>query len=154
MYDLARETIRNVAVATVLILTSCSTMKAPDAQSIAGVPPSGTVTLNETFVAGYGGGDGTLMVNGSSHPFKLIGAVVGPGGAERVTASGEIYKLKNLSDFAGRYSQWSGAAGLARSGSGELWLEKDAGIIMHLYSQTEGILLSMGTEQIFIHLDQ
>jgi hypothetical protein len=42
----------NVATATLLISTSFSTMQASDAQSVAGVHPSGTVTLSETFVAG------------------------------------------------------------------------------------------------------
>jgi hypothetical protein len=63
--------------------------------------PSGSITLNETFATGYGGGSGTLSFNGSNYPFTLVGAVVGPGGAERVAASGEVYKLANVQDFAG-----------------------------------------------------
>ena len=134
-------------------LTACSTMKTPDPQSIAGLTPSGTVTLTETFAAGYGGGKGTLTFGGVSYPFTLVGAVVGPGGAERVTASGEVYKLHSLTDFAGRYTQSSGAAGLSRGGAGELWLENNAGVIMHLYSQTQGVLLSLGKEEIVIRLN-
>src|SRR5262245_30889075 len=119
--------IRSSQLAAILTLAACSAMKTPDAQSIANVPPSGTVSLNETFAAGYGGGSGTLIFNGGSYPFRLIGAVIGPGGAEQVTASGEVYKLNNLADFAGRYTQSSGAAGLSRGGAGELWLQNNAG---------------------------
>jgi len=117
-------------------MAGCTGASAPTAQSIAGLTPSGSVTLNETFAAGYGGGRGTLIFNGGTYPFTLVGAVVGPGGAERVTASGEVYKLANLEEFGGRYTQFSGAAGLSRAGAGELWLQNNAGVIMHLYSQT------------------
>ena len=141
-------------VAAVLATAGCSGMNAPTAQNIQGAAPSGSVTLDETFAAGYGGGRGTLTFNGGSYPFTLVGAVVGPGGAERVTAAGEVYKLANLSDFDGRYTQSSGAAGLSRGGAGELGLQNNAGVIMHLYSQTQGVLLSLGKEEIVIRLNQ
>jgi hypothetical protein len=139
-------------LAIVLALAGCSGSSAPTEESIEGLTPSGSVTLNETFAAGYGGGSGTLSFNGGTYPFRLIGAVVGPGGAEKVTASGEVYKLSNLADFDGRYTQYSGKAGLSRGGAGELWLQNNAGVIVHLYSQTQGVLLSLGKEEIFIHL--
>ncbi len=148
------DAIRGAAAAALLGLAGCSAMQTPNAQSILGLTPSGTVTLTETFAAGYGGGSGTLTFNGQSYSFALIGAVVGPGGAEKVNASGEVYKLTKVSDFGGRYTQSSGAAGLSRGGDGQLWLENSAGVIMHLYSQTEGVLLSLGKEEIFIRLNQ
>jgi hypothetical protein len=141
-----------ICLAIVLALAGCSGMSAPTEQSIEGLTPSGSITLNETFAAGYGGGSGTLSFNGGSYPFKLVGAVVGPGGAEKVTASGEVYKLSNLADFGGRYTQYSGKAGLSSGGAGQLWLQNNAGVIMHLYSQTQGVLLSLGKEEIVIRL--
>ena len=149
-----RTVICGAAAAALLCLVGCSAMQTPNVQSIQGLTPSGTVALTETFAAGYGGGSGTLTFNGQNYPFELIGAVAGPGGAERVTASGEVYKLTKTSDFGGRYTQSSGAAGLSRGGPGQLWLENSAGVIMHLYSQTEGVLLSLGKEEIFIRLQQ
>ena len=135
-------------------LAGCNTMKTPDAQSIQGLTPSGSVSVNETFVAGVGEGSGTLFFNGRTYPFKLLGSVIGPGGAERITASGEVYKLANVSDFGGRYTQSSGGVGLSQTGAGQLWLENSAGVIMHLYSQTQGVLLSLGKEEIVIRLNQ
>jgi hypothetical protein len=149
-----RTAIRGAATGALLVLTGCSAMQTPTAQNIQGLTPSGTVTLTETFAAGYGGGSGTLTFSGQSYSFTLIGAVVGPGGAEKVAASGEVYKLTKVSDFGGRYTQSSGAAGLSRGGAGQLWLENSAGVIMHLYSQTEGVLLSLGKEEIFVRLNQ
>jgi len=141
-------------VAALLVMAGCAGLSAPTTQSIQGLTPSGSVTLNETFAAGYGGGRGTLAFNGGTFPFTLVGTVVGPGGAERVTAAGEVYKLANLSDFGGRYTQSSGAAGLSRGGAGELWLQNSAGVIMHLYSQTQDVLLSLGKEEIVIRVNQ
>ena len=148
------QTTRGAAIGALLAFGGCSFMKTPTEQSIQGLAPSGTVTLNETFAAGFGGGSGTLTFNGQTHPFKLIGSVIGPGGAERLTASGEVYKLNNVSDFGGRYTQSSGKAGLSESGTGELWLENNAGVIMHLRSQTHGVLLSLGKEEIIVRLNQ
>lgn len=144
---------RGAVIAALVGVTACS-MKTPDAQSIQGLTPSGSVTLNETFAAGYGGGSGTLTFNGQTYPFRLVGAVLGPGGAERLATSGEVYKLSKVGDFAGRYTQSSGKAGLSQSGTGQLWLENNAGVIMHLSSQTHGMLLSLGKEEIVIHLNQ
>lgn len=126
----------------------------PNRAEHCGPDPSGSVTLTETFAAGYGGGSGTLTFNGGTYQFTVVGAVVGPGGAERVTASGEVYKLANLEEFGGRYTQFSGAAGLSRGGAGELWLQNNAGVIMHLYSQTQGVLLSLGKEEVVIRLNR
>jgi hypothetical protein len=144
--------IRCAAIAAALSLGACSTLNVPTAQSIQGLSPSGTVTLTETFVGGAGAGKGTLIFNGQSYPFELIGSVIGPGGADRITASGEVYKLSNVNDFGGRYTQGSGSAGLSQGGQGQLWLQNNAGVIMHLYSTSTGVLLSIGKEEIIIRL--
>jgi hypothetical protein len=41
-----------------------------------------------------------------THPFKLAGTVVGPGGGvAKINASGEVYKLASVANFPGRYTQ-------------------------------------------------
>lgn len=142
-----------IAIALVLGLSGCAAMKVPTEQNIQGLTPSGTVTLTETFVAGYGGGSGTLTFNGQSYPFRLIGSVIGPGGADRITASGEVYKLTKVGDFSGRYTQGSGSAGLSHSGPGQLWLQNGTGVIMHLYRASSGALLSIGKEEVVVRLE-
>lgn len=141
-----------MAMTGMLGLAGCSALSVPTQQSIQGLTPSGTVSLTETFVAGAGGGSGTLTFNGQTYPFRLLGSVIGPGGAEQISASGEVYKLTNVSDFEGRYTQGSGSAGLSSGGQGQLWLQNGAGVIMHLYSTSSGVLLSLGKEEIIIRL--
>src|SRR5215472_14004136 len=127
----------------------------PTAQSVAGLPPSGNVTITEDFVAGLGGGTGTLQYQGRSYPFKMLGTVAGPGGGvDKITASGPVYKLASVGDFSGRYTQSTGKAGFSSSGSSDLWLENNAGVIMHLQGTSTGAMLTLGKDEIIIRMDQ
>ena len=58
-------------LAAVLATTGCSALNTPTAQSIARLPPSGSVTITEDFVAGLGGGKGTLEYQGRNYPFQV-----------------------------------------------------------------------------------
>ena len=142
--------------AAVLAMTGCAgMMNTPTAQSIAGVPPSGNVTITEDFVAGFGGGTGTLEYQGRPYPFKVLGTVAGPdGGVDKITASGPVYKLVSVTDFPGRYTQSTGKAGLSSSGSSDLWLENSGGVIIRLQGSNTGAMLSLGKDEIFIRMAQ
>jgi|SRR5215472_6027472 hypothetical protein len=141
--------------AAVLAMDGCSALSTPTAQSIAGLPPSGSVTITEDFVAGVGGGSGTLEYQGQTYPFKFFGTVAGPGGGvEKISASGPVYKLASVSDFAGRYTQSTGKAGFSSSGSSDLWLENSSGVIMHLEGRSSGAMLTLGKDEIFIRMSQ
>ena len=91
-------------VAAMLTTAGCSgMMNTPTAQNIAGMSPSGNVTITEDFVTGLGAGNGTLEFQGRTYPFKVVGTVAGPGGGlEKISASGPVYKLASVSDFPGR----------------------------------------------------
>jgi hypothetical protein len=143
------------ALATaVLAIAGCSGLSAPTAQSIAGLSPSGSVTITEDFVAGLGGGTGTLYYQGQTYQFILAGSVFGPGGVAKISASGEVYKLASIADFPGRYTQSTGAAGLSTSGGSDLWLQNSGGVIMHLQGTSTGAMLTLGRDEIFIRMAQ
>jgi hypothetical protein len=138
-----------------LAMAGCAGLNAPTAQSVAGLSPSGSVTITEDFVTGLGGGSGTLEYQGRTYPFKVFGTVVGPGGGvEKITASGPVYKLASVADFPGRYTQSTGKAGLSSSGSSDLWLENSAGVVMHLQGTTTGAMLTLGKDEILIRMAQ
>jgi hypothetical protein len=143
-------------VASVLAIAGCSgLMNTPTEQSIAGLPPSGSVTITEDFVAGLGGGSGTLEYQGRRYPFKVLGTVAGPGGGvDKITASGPVYKLASVADFPGRYTQSTGKAGFSSSGSSDLWLENSTGVTMHLQGASSGAMLTLGKDEIFIRMNQ
>jgi hypothetical protein len=58
--------------------------------------------------------------------------------------------LSRLKDFEGSYTQGNGPAGLSQAGAGQLWLQNNHGVIMHLYSTSSGVLLSIGKEEIIV----
>lgn len=150
------QVVRATLLATLLAATGCSSlMHPPTAQSVAGLQPSGTVSVTEDFVAGLGGGSGRLEFQGRTYPFQLVGTVVGPGGGlSKTTALGEVYKLASLADFPGRYTQSTGAAGLNTSGSRDLWLQNGAGVIMHLRGTSTGAMLTLGREEVYVRMPQ
>jgi len=147
--------IKAILMAAVLTTAGCGGMNTPTAQSIAGLPPSGSVTITEDFVAGLGGGNGTLEYQGQTYPFKVLGTVAGPGGGvSKISASGPVYKLASVADFPGRYTQSTGKAGLSTSGSSDLRLENSAGVTMHLQGTSSGAMLTLGKDEIFIRMAQ
>ena len=138
-----------------LTLCACSALggKPPTAADVAGLSPSGHVTLTETFVVALGGGSGTLQFQGREYPFKLIGTVVGPSASlTKISVSGEVYKLDTVTAFPGAYAQRSGPPGLETPGAGDLWLENKAGVIMHLIGTSSGVMLSLGRDEILVRM--
>jgi hypothetical protein len=115
-------------VAALLSLAACQSSpiptKVPTDESIAGLSPVGTVTLTETFVGGFAGGSGVVTYQGKKHPFKVVGTIFGPGGSvSKLSVAGEVYKLDDISQFAGAYAQGTGKPGVETSGASDLWLE-------------------------------
>jgi hypothetical protein len=144
-----------VLLAALVGLSACGAgMKPPTAADIAGLAPSGTVTLSETFVVAVGEGKGTLNFQGGSYPFRLVGGIVGPAfSLSELHVSGEVYKLNKVSDFAGAYAQRSGPPGLQESSAGDLWLQNSNGVVMHLTGKAQGATLSLGRDEIYVQMN-
>jgi hypothetical protein len=145
-------TMRGFVLALLLVGSACSNLSKPGPQSVVGMSPDGTVSMTEIMAAGAEGGKGTLNFQGQSYPFKLVGGVTGGGGAANTQASGEVYNLRNISDFKGLYTQSSGGPGLVKSGASDLWLRNAAGVVLHLMGTQEGVTLSLGREEILVEM--
>jgi len=145
-----------LAVVILLTIAGCASSpiptEVPTAQSIAGLTPSGTVKLTEAFVGGAGVGRGVLTLRGKTYPFRLIGSVIGPGSLSKIDVSGDVFKLEDISQFPGPYAQGNGQIGLETSGTGDLWLQNKAGVIMHLTGTQTGVTLSLGRDEIIIEI--
>ena len=126
----------------------------PNAQTIAGIEPSGRVIMTEVFAGGGGVGTGALTFKGKTYPFKLVGTVVGAGAVEKLDVAGDVYKLEDVKAFSGPYSQGTGGIGLETSGKGDLWLENKAGVVMHLTGTQTGAALTLGRDEILIELQK
>ena len=118
-------------------------------------PLSGTLTVGQLQVAFIGSanvGGGKLNYKGKSHDFKIGGLGIGGFGISRIDATGEVYGLNKLEDFAGAYGQARYGAVIANASTGELWLENTKGVVIHLDGKRKGLALSLGVDGVIIDL--
>jgi hypothetical protein len=124
----------------------------PTAADIRGLKPSATVTMTQVFVSATGVGSGTLAFRGRTYPFTLIGSLNGVAAIGTTQASGEVYNLRDPSQFSGAWIQGNGNLAVSTLANGELWLQNNHGVVMRLNAQQAGITLSNGRYEIFIQL--
>jgi hypothetical protein len=145
-----------IAVAMAALAGCSSSVKVgPDA--VAGLTPDGTVEMNQVqgaFIGNAGGGTGTLFYRGREYRFNVGGLGVGGIGASTIDAFGEVYKLPNLAAFPGAYGQASYGFALGEKSSGDLWLQNESGVIMHLKARRTGLMLSLGGDAVVISMQK
>lgn len=130
-----------VLLATTLLMGSLAL--AADAKK-----PSGTVVIDETqfaFILGGSLGGGTLTFQGQEYSFKVGGLTAGANvGISKMSASGEVYDLTEISQFPGTYTKLDVSIALG-GGVGGLHLKNEHGVIMRLESRTQGLQLNVGS---------
>jgi hypothetical protein len=75
-------------------------------------------------------------------------------GISKIDATGEVYGLKTLSDFAGVYGEARYGVALGTKSIGELWLQNEKGVVLHLKAEREGLMLSLGGDAVAIEMKQ
>ena len=137
-----------VSVAALLMLASPAA-----AQSRSLGPSTGTVRIEQVqagFIASGEAGGGTLRFRGRSYPITVGGLGIGSIGASRTVASGTVYGLRNLADFAGAYVQLGGGWAVGDQGRGTVWLRNDKGVTLNLVARRQGLQLSLGADGVLI----
>lgn len=117
---------------------------------------AGTVSIDQVQIAFIGSanlGGGTLYFNGQEYDFSISGLGIGGIGASKIEATGEVYNMTDPSQFAGTYGQARYGLVVGDVSTGELWLENNAGVYMHLKAKRQGLMLSLGGDVIYIKLD-
>ena len=141
----------NSALASIalLLVAGCASMtQAPS------TPPSATVRIREWSAAYYAqaeAGKGTLYFNGRTHHFTISGGGVGGSGAQKVSATGKVYNLNNLSQFSGTYHGVSRGLTLIE-GQMHAKLTNQNGVVMYLAGTTEGLASSLGAQAFEVNL--
>jgi len=108
-------------------------------------PPSGKVWVESTSVAlgvGVSWGDGKLTFQGKDHVFNVKGLSVVDLGVSKVTANGEVFNLKKLSDFDGNYVAGTAGATVG-GGAGAVIMKNQNGVVMKLTSTSQGVQLTL-----------
>lgn len=131
-----------IGIAALVIAGCASVTQAPS------TPPSATVSVKEWSAAYYGSaatGQGTLRFQGQKRSFTISSLGAGGMGAQRFTATGKVYNLNNIADFAGTYTGASQGLTLIE-GTMHAKLSNDAGVVMYLAGETEGLASSIGVQ--------
>jgi hypothetical protein len=116
--------------------------------------PSGTVTLESKSIAagvGVSWGDGMLMFQDKEHKFSVKGLSVVDLGVSKVTAKGDVYDLKKLSDFSGTYVAAQAGAVVA-GGAGAVAMKNQHGVTMVLTGTGMGGQLTLAAKGVDVKL--
>lgn len=117
-------------------------------------PPSGKVWVESTSVAigiGVSWGDGKLTFQGKDHIFNVKGLSVVDLGVSKVTANGEVFNLKKLSDFNGNYVAGTAGATVG-GGAGAVIMKNQNGVVLKLTSTSQGVQLTLAGSGVDIKL--
>ena len=135
-----------VVMATIVMFAS--TGMASDAK------PSGTVTMQTKAVAvgiGVSWGSGVLTFQGKEYAFKVNGLSVVDVGISQVSATGDVYSLNKVEDFAGTFT--AADAGIAVGGGvGAVAMKNQNGVVMKLTSTQKGLKLKLAAEGIKVQM--
>src|ERR1700730_11141293 len=134
---------------TILLIAGCASMtQAPS------TPPSATVRIQEWSAAYYASaatGKGTLKYHGGRHHFTISGGGLGGAGGQKISATGSVYNLNNLSSFSGTYHGISRGLTLIE-GKMHAKLTNGNGVVVYLAGESEGLASSMGAQAFEVNL--
>lgn len=127
---------------TVMLLTLAGASRAIEDKADA------TLTLETKQVSvgvGWSWGSGTITYKGEKHAFKIDGLSINSVGASASAATGYVYNLKQLSDFAGTYTAVE-AGGAAGGGKSIATMKNQNGVRITIHSTSEGLEVVAGPE--------
>ena len=117
-------------------------------------PPSGKVWVESRSVAlgiGVSWGDGKLTFQGKEHVFSVKGLSVVDLGVSKVTANGEVFNLKKLTDFNGNYVAGKAGATVG-GGAGAVIMQNQNGVVMKLTGTGQGVQLTLAGAGVDVQL--
>jgi hypothetical protein len=120
----------------------------------AGQTDTGKVTLESKSVAvgiGVSWGDGVLEYQGKKYPFTVSGLSVIDLGISKITARGDVAKLKKVEDFSGNYVA-AGAGITVGGGASAVALKNQNGVEMTLTATTQGVKLALAAGGVDVKL--
>jgi hypothetical protein len=127
-----------------------------DAGSSEELVKAGTISIEQVQIAWIGSGNvggGKLDFKGKVYNFSIGGLGVGGFGVSKITATGEVFNMTDVTQFPGAYGQGRYGFAAGDVSKGELWLKNPNGVVLHLKAQRVGLALSMGADAIYIKMD-
>lgn len=144
-----------LAVVAALLVGGCTGNVKIGADAVRDKIPDGYVEMKAVQAAYIGSGsagEGTFSYHGRQYKFNVGGLGIGGIGVSSIEASGEVYDLRDMSQFPGAYAQARYGIAIGTASTGELWLQNGAGVIMHLKAKRTGLMLSLGGDAVVISM--
>ena len=110
--------------------------------------------VQAAYIGSGSAGTGILFFRGVQYPFEVGGVGVGGFGLSTIDATGEVYNLGELGQFPGTYGQARYGFAIGTASAGDLWLQNEAGVILHLKAKRQGLMLSLGGDAVVIAMRQ
>lgn len=102
---------------------------------------------------GFSWGSGTLTQAGKTYTLKVDGLTLGNVGITKASAWGRVYHLKKLSDINGTYAAVGTGATVGGGGSA-IAMKNAKGVVIDVFTTTEGASIGLGTGGLKIELKQ
>jgi hypothetical protein len=155
--QISKMTMSRLALASVccLCLAGCAGGVALGPDAVKGKTPDGFIEMHEVqaaYMASGSGGSGSLSFRDVQYAFDVGGVGIGGIGLSTIEATGEVYNLRDLGQFPGTYGQARYGFAIGTASAGDLWLQNEAGVIMHLKAKRTGLMLSLGGDAVFISM--
>jgi hypothetical protein len=132
-----------------------STTRATSAEQKPSEAPSGTIHFEAyEFMAILEGGwgHGTLAYKDKVYKFKTSGLGAGGWGGQKISGTGNVYYLKDIADFPGKYSEARGGIAGGK-GAGYLYLKNDeTGVAIEVKTHAEGLAMSVGVTGVTLQM--
>jgi len=116
--------------------------------------PDATLHLSSKAIAagvGISWGQGTLTYKGKEYPVSVSGLSLGKVGVTKVTATGEVYHLKRVSDFSGNYTSVDADITLA-GGHSDVTMKNQNGVQVVVRATSKGVDLTVGASGVDMKL--
>lgn len=119
--------------------------------------PDGTVKITRRTVSpgmGVEWGEGVLTYNGRDYPFSYrAGGTFRQVDTEMTTVelSGQVFNLKTVEDFGGRYHKVE-AEGPATGGGSRVTMKNQKGVVVNVFSPVEGRKFDLTREGLDVEL--
>ncbi len=98
-----------------------------------------------------GWGHGALAYNDKVYKFKVTGIGAGGWGGQKISGTANVYGLKDIADFPGKYLEVRGGVSAVK-GAGGLYLTNDKGVSLSVKSHAEGLAISAGVTGVTLQM--
>jgi hypothetical protein len=135
--------VKQITILSLVIATMTTVTQAASRHS----GPDATLRMSMGGVhLGIGGssGSGTLTYRGRNHPFRVSGMAVGRVGVTNTSAVGDVFNLRHLQDFNGRYTVSAAGTRGVTLGAGRTGtiMSNQAGVIIRISSTQTGLAVN------------